>query len=143
GLKPAGDKGTFFQEVPMAGVKTRTESTFALAPANGAEIPLKYADEIVTNNEAQEEKAEIDAPIVFVGFGITAPEYQWDDYKGTDLRGKVLLMMNNDPESDPALFGGKTRLYYGRWDDKYLEAAGHGAAGGIIIHNTPWQGEPC
>jgi len=95
GLKPGGEKGTFFQEVPMVGVKTRAESTFAFAPANGAEIPLKYADEIVTNNEAQEEKAEIDAPIVFVGFGITAPEYQWDDYKGVDLKGKVALLFVN------------------------------------------------
>jgi hypothetical protein len=104
GLKPAGDKGTFFQEVPMVGVKTRAESTFAFAPANGAEIPLKYADEIVTNNEAQDEKVEIDAPIVFVGFGITAPEYQWDDYKGADLKGKVVLLFVNEPESSDEKF---------------------------------------
>src|SRR5207237_9246410 len=101
-------------------------------------------ENFVASSGVQKAEAKIqDAEIVFVGYGIVAPEYQWDDYKGADLKGKVLLMMNNDPESDPALFGGKTRLYYGRWDDKYLEAAGHGAAGGIIIHNTPWQGEPC
>jgi len=137
GLKPAGDKGTFFQEVPMVGVKTRAESTFAFAPTNGAEIPLKYADEIVTNNEAQEEKAEIDAPIVFVGFGIAAPEYQWDDYKGVDLKGKVALVFVNEPEStDEKFFKGKALTYYGRWTYKYEETARHGAVATLIIHRT-------
>src|SRR5207253_8487145 len=113
------------------------ESTFALAPANGAEIPLKYADEIVTNNEAQEEKAEIDAPIVFVGFGITAPEYQWDDYKGADLNGKVALVFVNEPEStDEKLFKGKALTYYGRWTYKFEETARRGAVATLIIHRT-------
>ncbi|HXJ46132.1 MAG TPA: M28 family peptidase [Candidatus Dormibacteraeota bacterium] len=137
GLKPGGDKGTFFQEVPMVGVKTRAESTFALAPANGAEIPLKYADEIVANNEAQEEKTEIDAPIVFVGFGIAAPEYQWDDYKGVDLKGKVALVFVNEPEStDEKFFKGKALTYYGRWTYKYEETARRGAVATLIIHRT-------
>jgi Zn-dependent M28 family amino/carboxypeptidase len=137
GLKPGGEGGTFFQEVPMVGVKTRTESTFAFAPANGANIPLKYADEIVTNNEAQEEKAEIDAPIVFVGFGITAPEYQWDDYKGVDLKGKVALLFVNEPESDDErFFKGKALTYYGRWTYKYEETARRGAVATLIIHRT-------
>jgi Zn-dependent M28 family amino/carboxypeptidase len=137
GLKPAGDKGTFFQEVPMVGVKTRGESTFAFAPANGAEIPLKYADEIVTNNEAQDEKVEIDAPIVFVGFGITAPEYQWDDYKGVDLKGKVALVFVNEPEStDERFFKAKALTYYGRWTYKFEETARHGAVATLIIHRT-------
>jgi Zn-dependent M28 family amino/carboxypeptidase len=137
GLKPAGDKGTYFQEVPMVGVKTRAESTFAFAPENDAEIPLKYSDEIVTNNEAQEEKAEIDAPIVFVGFGITAPEYQWDDYKGVDLKGKVALLFVNEPEStDEKFFKGKALTYYGRWTYKYEETARHGALATLIIHRT-------
>jgi Zn-dependent M28 family amino/carboxypeptidase len=137
GLKPGGEKGTFFQEVPMVGVKTKAESTFAFAPANGAEIPLKYADEIVTNNESQEEKAEIDAPVVFVGFGITAPEYQWDDYKGVDLKGKVALLFVNEPESnDDGFFKGKALTYYGRWTYKYEETARHGAVATLIIHRT-------
>jgi Zn-dependent M28 family amino/carboxypeptidase len=79
---------------------------------------------------------------VFVGYGIVAPEYQWDDYKDVDLKGKVALVMNNDPESDPALFAGKTRLWYGRWDYKYLQAARKGAAAAIIIHTTPSAGYP-
>ncbi len=137
GLKPGGEKGTFFQEVPMVGVKTRAESRFAFAPANGAEIPVKYADEIVTNNEAQEEMAEIDSPIVFVGFGITAPEYQWDDYKGVDLKGKVALLFVNEPESnDEKFFKGKALTYYGRWTYKYEETARHGAVATLIIHRT-------
>ena len=77
-----------------------------------------------------------DAEIVFVGYGIVAPEYRWDDYKDVDVKGKVLLMMNNDPENDPNLFAGRTRLWYGRWDYKYLMAAKKGAAGVIIIHTT-------
>jgi hypothetical protein len=77
---------------------------------------------------------------VFVGYGIVAPEYQWDDYKGVDLKGKVLLMMNNDPASDPKLFAGKTRQYYGRWTYKYEIAAKKGAAGAIIIHTEPSAG---
>jgi len=75
-----------------------------------------------------------------VGYGIVAPEYQWDDYKGADLKGKVLLVMNNDPESDDRLFAGKTRLYYGRWPYKYEQAARLGAAGAIVIHTTPSAG---
>jgi Zn-dependent M28 family amino/carboxypeptidase len=77
-----------------------------------------------------------------VGYGITAPEQQWDDYKGADLRGKVLLFMNNDPSSDPASFAGKTRLYYGRWSYKYEEAVRRGAAGALIIHTTPSASYP-
>ncbi len=100
GLKPGGEKGTFFQEVPMVGVKTRAESTFAFVPAKGDAISLKHLDDLVTSNESQTETAEIDAPIVFVGFGITAPEYSWDDYKGTDLKGKIALLFVNEPESD-------------------------------------------
>lgn len=137
GLKPGGEKGTYFQEVPMMGVKTLPSSTFAFAPANGAEIPLKYADEIVTNNEAQEENVNIDAQIVFVGFGITAPEYQWDDYKGVDLKGKVALLFVNEPEStDEKFFKGKALTYYGRWTYKYEETARHGAVATLIIHRT-------
>ncbi len=81
---------------------------------------------------------------MFVGYGIQAPEYRWDDYKGVDLRGKVLVMLNNDPDWDPELFGGETRLYYGRWTYKYESAAAQGAAGAILIHTDdsagyPWQ----
>jgi len=85
--------------------------------------------------------ASIDnSELVFVGYGVVAPEYDWDDYKGLDVKGKVLLVMNNDPESDPRLFAGKTRLYYGRWSYKYEQAARLGATGAIVIHTTPSAG---
>ena len=83
-----------------------------------------------------------DAEVVFVGYGIQAPEYQWDDFKDVDVRGKILLMMNNDPEDDPNRFEGRKRLYYGRWDYKYQIAAQQGAIGAIIIHTTPSAGYP-
>jgi Zn-dependent M28 family amino/carboxypeptidase len=88
------------------------------------------------DGEVRLERAEL----VFVGYGIQAPEHAWDDYKDTDVRGKVVLVMNNDPESDPKLFAGKRRLYYGRWDYKYETAAKRGAAGAILIHTTPSAG---
>ncbi|HEU4591104.1 MAG TPA: M28 family peptidase, partial [Steroidobacteraceae bacterium] len=83
-----------------------------------------------------------DAELVFVGYGIDAPEYRWNDFKGVDVKGKVLVMLNNDPDWDPKLFAGNTRLYYGRWTYKYESAARHGAAGAIIIHTTPSAGYP-
>jgi Zn-dependent M28 family amino/carboxypeptidase len=98
---------------------------------------------MVVMDGTQDAHAVLDAPdVVFVGYGIVAPEYQWDDYAGADVRGKVVLVMNDDPSDDPALFGGKTRLQYGRWDYKYLEAAKHGAAGAIVIHTTPSAAYP-
>jgi len=137
GLKPGGDKGTYFQDVPMVGVKTLPASTFAFAPANGEEVPLKHLDDLVTSNEGQTETADIDAPIVFVGFGIAAPEYKWDDYKGTDLKGKVALLFVNEPESnDEKFFKGKALTYYGRWTYKFEETARHGAVATLIIHRT-------
>jgi len=137
GLKPAGDDGTFFQNVPMESVHTLPATTFKLVPKSGEPVALKNLDDFVTNNESQTEAAEIDAPIVFVGFGITAPEYNWDDYKGVDLKGKVALLFVNEPASDdPKFFKGKALTYYGRWTYKYEETARHGAVGALIIHRT-------
>ncbi len=137
GLQPAGDNGTYFQDVPMIGVKTLPETTFKLAPANGESLTLKNFDEFVTNNESQTETADIDAPIVFVGYGIKAPEYNRDDYKGTDLKGKVALLFVNEPISDdPKFFKGKALTYYGRWTYKFEETARRGAVATLVIHRT-------
>ena len=137
GLKPAGDAGTFFQNVPMAGVKTLPDTTMKFAGADGKTLELKNLDDFVTNNESQTESADIDAPIVFVGYGIKAPEYQWDDYKNVDLHGKVALLFVNEPASDdPAFFKGKALTYYGRWTYKYEETARRGALATLIIHRT-------
>jgi len=124
GLKPAGDNGTFFQEVPMVGVKTLPETTFKFVEASGKSFEAKNLTEFVTNNESQTETADIDAPIVFVGYGIKAPEYDWDDYKTVDLHGKVALLFVSEPSSDdPNFFKGKALTYYGRWTYKFEETA--------------------
>jgi Zn-dependent M28 family amino/carboxypeptidase len=137
GLKPAGDNGTYFQQVPLVGVKTLPDTSFAVAPNSGAAVDLKLLDDYVTTNERQTESVDIDAPIVFVGYGITAPEYQWDDYKGYDLKGKVALLFVNEPVSDDIkFFKGRTLTYYGRWTYKFEETARHGAIATLIIHRT-------
>src|SRR6202043_102952 len=137
GLKPAGDQGTYFQEVPMVSVTTLPDITLSLVPKNGEPLQLKNLDDFVIHNETQKEVADIDAPIVFIGYGITAPEYRWDDYKGVDLKGKVALLFVNEPISDdPKFFKGKTLTYYGRWTYKFEETARRGAVATLIIHRT-------
>ncbi|HVS86610.1 MAG TPA: M28 family peptidase [Candidatus Acidoferrum sp.] len=137
GLKPAGENGSYFQDVPMVGVKTMGDTSCKLAPANGEAITLKHLDDFVTNNESQAETADIDAPIVFVGYGIKAPEYDWDDYKSADLHGKVALLFVNEPISDdPKFFKGKALTYYGRWTYKFEETARRGAVATLVIHRT-------
>jgi len=137
GLKPAGDNGTYFQKVALIGMTLLPESTFSIVPQNGQAMPLKLLDQIVATDETQQPSDDIDAPIVFVGYGIEATEYKWDDYKGADVRGKVLLMLVNEPPSDdPSFFKGKALTFYGRWVYKYEEAARKGAAGVILIHKT-------
>jgi len=137
GLKPAGDNGTYFERVPMVGVQTQPDTSFTLVPNSGSPVPLKILDDYVTTNETQTPVADFDAPIVFVGYGITAPEYKWDDYKGVDLKGKVALLYVSEPISDdPTFFKGKTLTYYGRWTYKFEETARHGAVATLIIHRT-------
>jgi Zn-dependent M28 family amino/carboxypeptidase len=135
GLKPAGDQGSYFQEVPMVSITTLPDTTLSLVPKNGEPLPLKNLDDFVIHNETQTDVADINAPIVFVGYGITAPEYKWDDYKGVDLKGKVAVLFVNEPTSDdPKFFKGKALTYYGRWIYKYEETARHGAVATLIIH---------
>ena len=137
GLKPAGDNGTYFQNVPMVAVKTLLESTFRFEGASGNPLEAKNLDDFVTSNESQTETADIDAPLVFVGYGIKAPEYDWDDYKTVDLKGKVAVVFVNEPSSDdPEFFKGKALTYYGRWTYKYEETARRGAVATLIIHRT-------
>ena len=145
GLKPAGDHGTYMQKVPLVGITTLPETQFSLIPKRGETMNLKPLDEYVAYDQTQQPESHVDAPIVFVGYGIEAPEYNWDDYKNADVRGKVLLMLVNEPPSnDPAFFKGKALTYYGRWTYKYGEAARKGAVGVILIHQTemasyPWE----
>lgn len=145
GLKPAGDNGTYFQKVPLVGITTMPQTTFSLLPRHGTPMNLKPLDQYVASDQTQQPQSDVDADIVYVGYGIVAPEYNWDDYKGVDVRGKVLLMLVNEPPSDdPAFFKGNALTYYGRWTYKYEEAVRQGAVGVILIHKEdmasyPWE----
>ena len=145
GLKPAGDNGSYLQKVPLVGITMLPETHFVLLPKQGAPMDLKPLDEYVAYDQTQQPQSDVDAEIVYVGYGIEAPEYNWDDYKGVDVRGKVLLMLVNEPPSDdPTFFKGKALTYYGRWTYKYEEAARKGAVGVILIHQEdmasyPWE----
>jgi len=144
GLKPAGDDGGYLQKVRFTGVLTLPGSTFVLEPAQGAPVTLRLGEDYVTSNQTQTAGVDIDAPIVFVGYGIRAPEYRWNDFKGVDVKGKVVLLIVNEPPSqDPEFFKGEALTYYGRWTYKFEEAARQGAVGALIIHRTdlasyPW-----
>ena len=137
GLKPAGDNGSYLQKVDFVGVQTLPGTSASLQPAHGAAMDLKLDDDYVAGNQTQTASVDIDAPIVFVGFGIEAPEYKWDDFKGVDVKGKVVLVIVNEPPStDPKFFNGDALTYYGRWTYKFEEAARKGAVGALIIHRT-------
>jgi Zn-dependent M28 family amino/carboxypeptidase len=140
GLKPAAPGGSWEQRFEIVGITTAPPDTWAFR-AGATELSLRFWNDFIAATGVQAPEVAIsDAELVFVGYGIQAPEYNWDDFKGADLRGKVLLVMNNDPDWDPNLFAGKRRLYYGRWSYKYESAARAGAVGAIIIHTTPSAG---
>ena len=142
GYQPGGPNGAWQQPFDMVGVTATMPESWSFK-AGAETVAFKKSDDYIAASGVQPEKAEIEnAPVVFVGYGIQAPEYKWDDFKGVDLKGKVILMLNNDPDWDPKLFEGKRRLYYGRWTYKYESAARQGAAGAIIIHTTPSAGYP-
>ena len=141
GLEGGAADGGYLQPVKLLGL---TASPDVMSLQRGPErLGLQYKTDFIAVSGREVAKTEIkDAELVFVGYGITAPEFGWDDFKTAALKDKVLVVMNNDPESDPALFAGKTRLYYGRWDYKFERAAKTGALGAIIIHTTPSAGYP-
>ena len=138
GAKPAGENGTYFQAVPLMAVHTDVDKTnFTFVPATGEPIPLQYGEDYVTKDQTGAPSVDLDAPIVFVGYGINAPEYQWNDFEGLDVKGKILLVIVNEPPStDEQFFKGKALTYYGRWTYKFEEAARRGAAGVMVIHRT-------
>jgi Zn-dependent M28 family amino/carboxypeptidase len=140
GFAPGGD--TYQQSFDVVGVTAAMPKQWSFKKG-GKNVSFKWWDQYIAGSGVQAEKGSIkNAEVVFVGYGIQAPEYGWDDFKGQDLKGKVLVMLNSDPDWDPQLFGGDTRLYYGRWIYKYESAARQGAAGAIIIHTTPSAGYP-
>ena len=142
GLRPMGDGGTFVQPVPILGITTKVDGQLTAKGKNGEarfEAPTDYT---AVAGSPDATAAWNDAEVVFCGYGIEAKDQQWDDWKGQDVRGKVLLVMNDDPSSDPTLFAGTTRLYYGRWTYKFEEAARRGAAGVLLIHTNKSAGYP-
>lgn len=146
GLKGAGDGGSFFQQVALVGVKA-DPNTKLIVSGRGDKETFKFADDFVAFTGAQTEHVDVDADLIFVGYGISAPEQRWNDYKGqpSDYRGKILVMLVNDPPAtteEPGLFGGKALTYYGRWTYKYEEAARRGAAGAILLHTDQSAGYP-
>lgn len=143
GLKPAGTGGSWFQPFDIVGIDGHPSEMKFTGAKGTPPITLKFWDDMIAWAGEHQEVSKLEgSELVFVGYGIQAPEYQWDDLKGADLRGKTLLVMNNDPEDDPKLFAGKTRLWYGRWDYKFDMAQKLGAAGCLIIHTTPSAGYP-
>lgn len=143
GAKPLGDNGTYFQKVSLVGVEPQPSAQLSMilndgASGEGKTTALHWLEEFVGVTLQQKPGVTFDAPAVFVGHGITAPEYQWDDYKGVDVRGKVVVLFTNEPPSDdPNFFTGRALTYYGRWTYKYEEAARRGAIAAIVIHTTP------
>ncbi len=143
GLEPGAPGGGWIQKVPLVGIRPAYAGPASFSSPKGTATGALGENFVAVAGDQKAASKIENAEIVFVGYGIVAPEYAWDDYKGADLKGKVLLMMNNDPEGTPAepnLFAGKTRLWYGRWDYKYLMAAKAGAAGAIVIHTIPSAG---
>ncbi len=141
GAKPAGENGTYFQPVPLAGAETTPDGSSLTATTGGKAIDFKWSDEFVGTTRRQKAAVDFDAEAVFVGHGIVAPEFNWDDYKGADVKGKVFILFTNEPPSqDAKFFGGRALTYYGRWTYKYEEALRRGALAVLIIHTTPTAG---
>jgi len=140
GLEPGAPGGGFEQPIPLVGVTSHAPRELRVTRGKDAVALRLSEDYLAWSNTAAPEARVADAEIVFVGYGIVAPEYGWDDFKDADLRGKVLLVMNDDPSRDPALFAGKRRLHYGRWDYKFQQAAEKGALAAILIHTNASAG---
>ena len=142
GYEPGGPGAKWEQPIDVVGITAKTPEKWSFTGKAG-NVDLQWYDDYMGASGVETATAGFaNAGVVFVGYGIEAPEYKWDDFKGTDVRGKVVVMLNNDPDWDDKLFAGKARLYYGRWVYKFESAARHGAAGVIIIHTTPSAGYP-
>jgi Zn-dependent M28 family amino/carboxypeptidase len=137
GVKPMGANGSYYQPVPLVGIETQPDTNMT-ATAGGKAIDFKFGEDYVGSSQYQQPAVAFDAGVVFVGHGISAPEFHWDDFKGVDVKDKVIVLFTNEPPStDPRFFGGRALTYYGRWTYKYEEALRRGAKACLIIHTTP------
>lgn len=142
GLQPGNPDGTYVQKVPLVGI-TPDPSMKLTVYRPGSSADLKFGTDFVAWTKRVVEAVEMDGELVFAGYGVQAPEFNWDDFKGVDVKGKVLVVLVNDPPvEDETLFGGKAMTYYGRWTYKYEKAAALGAAGCLIVHETGPAGYP-
>ncbi len=142
GLAPMGRRGSYFQPVPLIRVTTQPDATLAATKGKRL-VDFRCVDEFAGMSQTEEALEEFDAEAIFMGHGITAPEFEWDDYKGVDVKDKVVVLFTNEPPSDdPKFFAGKALTYYGRWTFKYEEAARRGAKACLIIHTTETAGYP-
>lgn len=135
GVQTAGENGTYFQRVPLVSVRSKQSTLHA------GDTQFAWQQDFIGVTRQQKEDVRFEADAIFVGHGIAAPEFQWDDYKGVDVRGKVLVLFTNEPPSeDPKFFDGRALTYYGRWTYKYEEALRRGAVAAILIHTSPTAG---
>ena len=142
GVAPGFEGKQWEQPMELVGIKAQLPSAWQFRRGDRT-ASLALWEQYIAGSGVQTTAGAIDdAELVFIGYGIEAPEYGWDDFKGQSVAGKVVLILNNDPDWDPALFAGKTRLYYGRWTYKFENAARHGAVGALIVHTTPSAGYP-
>jgi Zn-dependent M28 family amino/carboxypeptidase len=150
GLEPGNPDGTYLQSVPLVGITPDKDMKLTLT-GHGRTLEPKFQDDYVAWSKRVADSSSIDADMVFVGYGVQAPEFQWDDFKGVDVKGKVIVVLVNDPpvpdpadpaKLDPKTFGGTAMTYYGRWTYKFEKAAQMGAAGCVIIHQTDRAGYP-
>ena len=145
GYEPLFSPDSYEQAVEIVGLTVEDADELVFTAGDGATVRFAYGEEYMVMAGVQRSRISVEeAEVVFVGYGIEAPEEDWNDFKDVDLQGKVLLMLNDDPDWDPDLFGGQRKLSYGRWDYKYASAARQGAAGALIVHTTesagyPWQ----
>jgi hypothetical protein len=143
GLAP-GVNGSYFQDVPID-IVGADQSTIRVTTGGKAPATLRYPDDVVMWAGSAADSSAMRGELVFVGYGVSAPENRWDDFKGMDVKGKILLILVNDPPApaaEPTLFGGKAMTYYGRWTYKFEEAERRGAAGALIVHVTERAGYP-
>jgi Zn-dependent M28 family amino/carboxypeptidase len=150
GLEPGNPDGTYLQRVPLVGITPDNKMKLVLS-GHGKTLEPKFEEDFVAWSKRVTETSSIDADMIFVGYGVQAPEFQWDDFKGVDVKGKYLVVLVNDPpvpdpadpsKLDPKTFGGTAMTYYGRWTYKFEKAAQMGAAGCLIIHQTDRAGYP-
>jgi Zn-dependent M28 family amino/carboxypeptidase len=150
GLEPGNPDGTYLQNVPLVGITPDPHMQLTFN-GHGRSFAPKFEKDFVAWTKRVADRSSVDADVVFVGYGVQAPEFQWDDFKGLDVRGKVLVVLVNDPpvpdpqnpaQLDANVFGGKAMTYYGRWTYKFEKAAALGAAGCLIIHDTDRAGYP-